>query len=1061
MTNFQFRLSGWLMATVMTVLAPAWTWADGERSELLEERDVYSKTFDNFDGSRTLHYGLEPLHYRPAGGEEMIEIDPGLQAGEGWVNTTNSFATRLPATLGDGAFVELGDGELRWRPGVLRAHTLTGEEIAVAEAAPAWGQRWDAVENGVVYPDLYPGIDLQAELRPGSLAITLTFREWHFELAPEQIERFSVEADLEVAGHWLEAFDERLAAGETIAEVPLVFGRSDDDWVIAMVSQPAIPEEQLLEYQEALVVPGEGEEPVPSPESWRSNAADWFDGGRVRHYVEHPVADRLSRSWGTTEAALTASFEFTEKQVSRTRRFFAATFDPALFNSNVADDTFAHTMRCDLERFKSCRSIANYLLAGRGADNEFFRTVVSFRSMAALQRDLRQDPTLAVKDIRLGVQNTFFRGPGMVSTNMDEVVAYSLLPWMFKDGWTIKIQTMPVEMPDPYNQELRSVTGGTIKTSTWSPWSSQGIQRTIGGEGFSFGSLVNTASGSSRRAISDLRRLLFNHDAGMTLLLAMPYDRTPCSLCTANHWDPAVQALNGEYRVGIGMYDLRLEITLEETLSQQAAELAATSVGNHNDRLYPGATRAWDLELTSLTSSSSLELVELAWDAAHFDTWFSDPASGAALTSPSLGQVGEKARLHLRWKRSDPALYGKTRKLVVSGSFRNGSNAAGVVEIPVELRAPEGSPAVAAIYPVVDDNISAPMGFATIALPSSGLQGAAYAIAELRPVSGPTNKLVRGTHWDVWSTASTSSDGELVIYPDQFQVGVHQIEVLPCLLPDGLPAAAHCLPAKKRQLSLEVRQASSSGAVRPQIDFVAPWSIDSPSGGAATLTAWGVGLGGAKVTIPQVVTNTAALSGSTANQARFSVNLSQSGICGPRQFQLTTPVGADAFVFNVTKPFQGNPNHFAIEAEAGVRRGLKIATVATASSGRAVVAGASGATGDLNLFLAPPVTSLGYRIFVLYRTPGQKPARARLELTDASANVVRSFGVSLPPTGSKGFALAVLRDVRATASTSFGLTAGRGYRLRLATVAGQDFPELDMVVISDGNRSPALSELCR
>ncbi|MCB1033783.1 MAG: hypothetical protein KDD47_08120, partial [Acidobacteria bacterium] len=163
--------------------------AEEERMELLEERGVYTKVFENPDGSRTWHQGLEPLHYQPPGGEGYLVIDPSLVEEAGWRNETNSFPVHLPEMLGDGSAIELGpELGLRWVPGSLMARTTTGLDVELTPPAPAWGGLSDDVANSVLYTDLYPGLDLLAEVRRGSLNLTLVFREWLFEMAPEQID---------------------------------------------------------------------------------------------------------------------------------------------------------------------------------------------------------------------------------------------------------------------------------------------------------------------------------------------------------------------------------------------------------------------------------------------------------------------------------------------------------------------------------------------------------------------------------------------------------------------------------------------------------------------------------------------------------------------------------------------------------------------------------------------------------------------------------------------------------------------------------------------------------
>ncbi|MCB1033784.1 MAG: hypothetical protein KDD47_08125, partial [Acidobacteria bacterium] len=654
----------------------------------------------------------------------------------------------------------------------------------------------------------------------------------------------------------------------------------------------------------------------------------------------------------------------------------------------------------------------------------------------------------------------------------DEIIAYGILPFLGEDQGipSIIIQQYPVEHADPYNQVDRAVSGGTIKTSTWSIWSGQSIIRTIDGKGYSFGRLSTTPSGSSvPRAVRDLTEL-FKVTASLPIILAMPFDLTPCTLCTANHPDPAVQALNGDYRVGAGFYDVRLEVTTRLTATTHSATISASSVGGHNDQLYPGASLEWDLELTASTGGSALALLEQPWDATNGVVFsFSDPATGANLPNPSLSAVGDKVRLKATWQRADPSLYGQTKKYRLGGTFTGtGSFTAGLVEIPIQLKAPEAQPSFGQTGSLFDDDISTPMAFADIQLPSQGIKGTASATAILDRVSGPVTQLVQGQHWDVWSLAFPGNDGEVVIYPDQFKPGTYEVDLTPCLYPAGLPAAMHCLKGSKQRLTFDVR-AAGPATYPPSIDYVTPWSGDAGVG-VVTFSVQGLNLEGTdpntRVKITNLLAQTAPLPGATSSTVSAKVNLTTSKPCGPRELSVITSGGTATSVFSVTQPTPGvSRNLLALEAEAGYHSGLAEQTPTGASNGKAVGRTTAGAAGRLALFFRAPATA-AYQVYARYGTPGQSTARSQIEVLEVDPvtgieTTVGKFVNALAPVAAGQYSLAPIFDAnQVNPPTTFSLQAGKLYCLDLATVSGRDYPIFDLLVLTDGSLGPRLSEIC-
>ncbi len=1051
--------------------------AQEEREELRVEREVYSKTFDNLDGTMTYHSGLEPLHYLdPEHPEEVgsyLDIDPTLIQEEGWRNEANSFPSHLPEMLGDGGAIELGpELGIRWQPRALVARTTSGVDVELGSVAPSWGERSEEIANAVVYRDLFPGLDLMVEVRRGSLNLTTLFREWLFEIAPEQIEFLYIEASLEVDPSLFQAVEERANAGEPFEEIPLYFGRGEDDYVIGLFGHSGVSDTQLEDYADSLRKDEESEE-HPGPDGWRSNTYELLSSGMIHHFFRHPWSNTLEPSGGlgTTSAALTAAFKLTWQDSMKKKRYFSSTYKPSLFDSKDGATWHAVAYRCGF--FGPCREIPNYMLAAK-ADGYYYRTMVLFRDMKAFRQELAADPSLEVVDVELGRSPGTFLPPGVAGRSKDEIIAYSAVPYLSHEGnaWQVDFKN-PTVFPDPYNEYLRSVTGGSLKTSTWSSHSTQSSIKTIGGRAFHFGSLSNKRAGASiPRAVEDFRYLVADKGSFMMFFLAMAYDRTPCPACTANHHDPAVQALNGEYRVGAGFYDLRLEVTTRRTGTDRSATISATSVGGHNDELYPGETRAWDLKLTSLTGPPDVvELNHVHWSSTSgLYVWFTDIATGQAVNSPSLASVGDKIRIHAEWRRADPSLYGKTKKLEILGWFRNAKAlGGGNVEIPIRLKAPEAQPTFNQIYPLFDDNVSAPMGLAWIQLPSQGRRATTFASSTLDWVSGPISKLVKGQHWDVWSDAFPGNDGEVVIYPDQFKPGTYEVDLTPCLWPDGWVSAFHCLETRKQRITFDIRAAAPPN-YPPSIDFIAPWSIDSPSGGPVIVAIEGLHLEGAdphtKVKIPQLLALTTPRTGSTDTRASVRVQTASTQICGPRNLSIITTDGTDTAIFNVTKPFSGNPNHFVVEAEAGYQSGLSVQTFANASNGKAVVRSTAGNSGKLGFPFQVPASS-SYQIDALYGTAKQAGTRAEIEILEVdpvtgNRLTVKKFIHGLAAVPADQFNLRPIFDsAQVGPPSTFSLQAGKHYRLEIATVSGRDFPIFDLLVFTDGSLGPKLAEICR
>ncbi|MCB1056286.1 MAG: hypothetical protein KDD11_12365 [Acidobacteria bacterium] len=1041
----------------------------GEREELIGSREVFAKLFDNHDGTITVHTGVEPLHYRPEGASLFEDIDPTLVADDGWVNTTNSFPVRLPASLGEDSAIELGrDFGVRWRPGVLFARLLSGIDVPVAHPVAVEGTPSEDVPDAVVYRDVYPGISLQARVRRGGLELTTLIDAWTLPFAPEQIDYLFIEADLEIDPGLLEAVGERLGQGETADEVPLYLGRADDEWVISVEGDPGIPEPQLEEYADALVKDEQGISGV-APPGWRSALGPTLAGEPIRHFFRVPGADGVE----SVPRALTARFVIESRAFVETRKYFGVTAlnpgqDPS---SGVWRGAAKGVFQESPEGIRG-HWLTDQIAAAKGSAGRFFRSYLFFfsgPSMVPVWRAILADPTVRVSRMSLGIGSPVgLPTADVVALDWNSVIGYSALEFLFldKDG-RVSANTPFTSSPQrSYTEELRPITGGDLKVSTWSFQASTPPRfETIAGKDYLFGDMSGTEPRSTQpRAFIDLKTSL---DSGFpfTVLLAQPYDRSVCSVCTAAYPDPLVQALAGDYRVGAELYDVRLELTLANTVDQRA-EIEVTSVGGHDDRLYPGETLAWDLRLASYNGpADSLELTEVPWPSAQYDLWFSDPASGAVVDPPRLAAVGDSVRLNLRSTQADPSLYAKVRSLITGGSFvTTGGQFSPPVRIPVTFKAPEAQPTYTQLASTFDRSQTTRQVLARYELPTAGLRGTAFASTALRLVSGPRGYFVEGDHWSR-DLALTGSPGQVYVHPWKLPAGTYTVELTPCLHPAGLWAAdPTCVSAQARQFSFSVT-ATPPVTPPPTIDFVAPWSLDAPSGGQVQVSIFGQNVGGGSagttVSIPGVVSGAAPVTGSTATRSDILAQLAVGTQCGPRTLELTTAGGTDTATFNVTRPFQGSPHHFAVEAEAGDRNGTVLVPLATASGGQAVGLATPGAPGELKLRFRVPATSSTYQLYALYSTPEANAARADLTIS-AGGNAVYFYKIALNQAPAGEIKLAALYDSTQTGPpTLLSLSAGITYELKLEARPGQRFPIFDLLVLSDGSLPPTLAELCR
>lgn len=181
---------------------------------------------------------MAPLHYRsPESPDEWLDVDVALEPDEGWRHRSGNVPVHLPAVLGAGKPLAAGPGfGIRWTPGSLRARLLNGEEVELALPQPAAGSAVAGRTDSVLYQDLYPGIDLWIEVRPGALLLTTLLKSFPFDVDPREIEALVLDAGLEVEPQLLQAMEQGMAEGGELADLPLHFGTAEDEFVITLAS---------------------------------------------------------------------------------------------------------------------------------------------------------------------------------------------------------------------------------------------------------------------------------------------------------------------------------------------------------------------------------------------------------------------------------------------------------------------------------------------------------------------------------------------------------------------------------------------------------------------------------------------------------------------------------------------------------------------------------------------------------------------------------------------------------------------------------------------------------
>ena len=1101
-------------------------YAQLEREERLDERSVFTKSFANEDGTTTVQLGTGPIHFQPPGEPEVfLSIDTTLVPDDGWLNETNSYPLRLPPALGDGRFVEFGaELGIRWRPGPLNAVLFGGEVVPLAEPAVAEGVWSDESPSVVVYPGIYPGLDMIVTVRPGGLAVDLTGSVGLGDLEKEEIDAYRIDGDLEVEGFLMEALEERLGAGEPGELLPFYLGRGDDELVLSLepgslmgpetlrllreLDRPFEPAEDEPIYLRTLdgetdvgarlgieadepmlavaaIDDGSGMAPVEAIDLDRALSAGlrsafqhWREEGRLFSYFRLSSDDSRDRSAvGSRTSALTASLSY--RTVLRKTYFFGPGNAP--FTLHYDKGCLPPCLR---NRYKYAGS---GMEAGNFADIWFARSVVPFKGIQQLAAQV--DPKLGktIKAMFLGFRDkpSFFRHTGRTAEDTDYIIAsglQSVQPYRGRASTSAKARETIWRGYGlrPYTATIRLLPGNQV--ASVSTWADKPATKTVDGKTFTFGAMSTAAfhgtAGSQTAtfyAHEDLMKVLAAGDSEWLLGLHMPYEERQCVPCTGNHPSPSLDRSSGKMFVGAEFEDLRLEVLVEDSQSKEARiDVTTTGSASLARDLYPGETLTYDLELKSGSGFQWVDVVVM--DSAlpsGMSASFLPPSGSTPLTSwPRLRNPGDKARLILTWSGSmaavpkpfDLDLYGRFDDRYWGGVFQS---------IRIRPRAPSGmvtlAPA-AGSTPTMPDNMYEDL-FRTLSIGAGGLRGADGVLVRLS-LPGRKDPLRRGWHYTLHPAfASPGHPARIYVHPQRlaetYGGGRLGFSLEACLRSRYLARAA-CLKPMPVHLDL-----SSQSTGWPSVTRVTPWSADQ-QGAAATQVALKIA-GGSLVdgaTKPlveitgapnggQPVRATGAVSTHSSTMVGAGVSLPGTARCGAYEVKLERRTGVAATsTFNLTRPFRDGVAHVVIEAESGQARVFGGTTAHRAASHGEAVGLVRGGT-----WLVVPFevsTSATYRIFLRAAFTGAGvPLKVRLKRVNPDQT----------RTELKSLSTALRHPNRNFQINPIYQTATSTARAPFSLTTGELYElELenasvssllvDMVVLSAGTKMPLQSEIC-
>ncbi len=1065
-----------------------------ESDELVAERTVLTKTFDNGDGTETLHIGARPIHYRHSPSEAFQSIDTTLVAGDGWSNETNSFPVRLPPVLGDGQALELGQGlGIRWTPSFLAVHLRNTEIFHLGEPQVSEAHPSQEAPSAIVYPELFPGFDLLARVGAGALDLHLILNRYDLEFDPEEVEAFELRGRFEVADELLEAIHSLQAeTGAELEKLPMFFGSPSAEFAIEVDGDPSLdpapwPSDEPAEDE----TPMEGSELPPLSSSLLSS---WRGTGELRTFFHYPTLDLVNAgTHGVRPSALTASFRFRTQQTIRQRTF---RINPR-GSLPCGDGGVVNFKKGD--RFPTVGGSV-----GKGP-SVWYRSVAGFSGVRSLDLQGKQIKSMFLgfnsrgrlpKDVPVFDTDYILGGGGL-----NRIVLSGRPPFSMETVDCGGVQTDSVSYEIPYNEwrlnpytwtSRQIVAAGTHeRVSTWSN-TTVGFDKFVDAKWFTFGPMSNgTPQGNTvvNNAQRDLLAIIRSSSRTVpdqfTVLLYHAYQDTKCVPCTRYHTSAAVRGMNGELRVGAILEDLRLEVTTEEIPHEAQVTWTTVPADLQKLELFAGEKVRFDVELTAKQSFTSLSLHELTsglgytWGQYDVDTkFFQPPGAPQPTTSPALKNVGDKIRVEVTW--NGPRQYGQQydspQKLYLDGRFDNKLESVDVLGVPVLFKGGDADVSVQP-EPTGQSKLKAGDGWVTldsaIELKSGSLKGGSRVDLLLETVK-PSRVLglTQGTFSNFLRDQTGARRAKISLHGGELAKllgnGTHTLEIVPSVIPpNGDTFSKRNLDALKVQVEVEATSTT------PVIRWVAPSSIEQPGPAPRTvsLTINGLDLGGpssvVQVIEPGKVRKGATQSGSSDRQVLNTVLFDNTATCGAHRLELKRADGKLARVaFNVTNFKAGNASPFVVEAENGETRDpFRVLLSAGASGlpagstdGRVVgVPTARTPGGELRVRFRAE-NSGDFRIWVRYSLDGsqapQQPANARTVVaTREDGTAIPTVAWNPADTGSwTNFRYFRIRRPQVGGTEPpFTLTQGKIYELIFAPRAAANvMPRIDMIIVTDG-----------
>ncbi|WP_017607150.1 DNRLRE domain-containing protein [Nocardiopsis xinjiangensis] len=186
--------------------------------EAVDEREEFSRTFENEDGTLSTDFSLQPFHFEGANGSwERIDTSLVPENTATWANSADSrdLAFASHADSGELARMELDEH-----------HSLV---FSLEDAAGVEGEVLDGDEDSILYEDALPGADIELEsLVGGTVKETIWLNE-----APKSSEDATWRFPLELEGLTPELLDDGSidladSEGESVGHIPAGYMEDSD-----------------------------------------------------------------------------------------------------------------------------------------------------------------------------------------------------------------------------------------------------------------------------------------------------------------------------------------------------------------------------------------------------------------------------------------------------------------------------------------------------------------------------------------------------------------------------------------------------------------------------------------------------------------------------------------------------------------------------------------------------------------------------------------------------------------------------------------------------------------